>query len=91
MVLDHLSSVAPEHCVGGSCPEAMIGPWSEPLKQSILFYADLLQHKHGDQFSEEYFMEAAREFIKQYAPAIHKVFHIKVLQDGSVSKVGAAA
>lgn len=91
MVLDHLSAVAPEHCVGGSCPEAMIGPWSESLKESLLFYADLLQHKHGDQFSEEHFMEDAREFIKQYAAPICKVFHIKVLPDGSVSQAGAVA
>lgn len=84
-VLQHLNDIDPANCIGTSCDQAMVGPWSEPLKDSLLWYAGLVRHQHGEAFNEENFIAHAKAFIKQYSQPIRKVFQIEVLPDGSVS------
>ncbi len=83
-VLEHLNDIDPANCIGTSCDQAMVGPWSEPLKESLLWYAGLVRHQHGEEFNKEEFIAHAKAFIKQYSQPIRKVFHIQVLPDGSV-------
>lgn len=84
-VLQHLNDIDPANCIGTSCDQAMVGPWSEPLKESLLWYAGLVRHQHGEEFNKEEFIAHAKAFIRQYSRPISKVFHIQVLPDGSVS------
>lgn len=83
-VLRHISDIAPQHCIGTSCDQALVGPWSESILESLLWHADLLSHQHGDKFNDEHFRLHAISFIRQYGPPIKKVFQIEVLPDGSV-------
>lgn len=84
-VVAHLNDVDPANCIGTSCDQAMVGPWSEPIKESLIWYAGLLRHQHdGEALDHETFNEHAVSFIKQYGPPIKKVFHIHVLTDGTV-------
>jgi len=84
-LLDFISDIDPQNCIGISCAEAMMGPWSESIKDSLLWYAELVRHQHGDKFSDDHFRRHAEQFIQQYGPAIKKVFGIEVTKDGSVS------
>lgn len=85
-VIAHLNDIDPANCIGTSCDQAMVGPWSEPIKESLIWYAGLLQHQHdGAAFDQEIFKEYAVNFIKQYGPPIQKVFHIQVLTNGSIT------
>ncbi len=86
VLLNHLSDIDPQNCIGTSCGEAMIGPWSESIKESLLWYAQLLRHQHGAKFTDEHFREHAVQFIRQYGPAIKKVFGVEVLPNGSVAE-----
>lgn len=84
-VVAHLNDIDPANCIGTSCDQAMVGPWSDPIKESLIWYAELLRHQHdGEILDQETFKEHAVSFIKQYGPPIKKVFHIEVLTDGSV-------
>lgn len=85
-LLEHFSDIAPQNCIGTSCDQAMIGPWSEAIKESLLWYQKLLRHQLGDKFNDDHFIEHAKHFIKQYGPPIKKVFSIEVLLDSSDSK-----
>lgn len=84
-VLKMLSDIDPQNCIGTSCSEAMIGPWSESIKESLLWYGELLRHQHDNNFSDEHFRAHAIQFIRQYGPAIKKVFGIEVLPSGFVA------
>ena len=88
-LLNHLSDIDPQNCIGTSCDEAMIGPWSESIKESLLWYAQLVRHQYEGRFTEEHFREHAVQFIRQYGPAIKKVFNIEILPDGSVTHLGS--
>jgi integrase len=84
-VVAHLNDVDPANCIGTSCDQAMVGPWSEPIKESLIWYAGLLRHQHdGETLDQKTFKEHAVSFIKQYGPPIKKVFHIQVLTEGTV-------
>lgn len=84
-ILRHINDIDPQNCIGTSCDQSMVGPWSEPLKESLLWYAGILRHQMGDRFTDEDFREHAVQFIRQYGPPIKKVFHIEVLANGSVN------
>ncbi|WP_019898865.1 tyrosine-type recombinase/integrase [Methylotenera mobilis] len=83
-VLLHISDIAPQNCIGTSCDQALLGPWSKSILETLLWHADLLHHKYGDKFTDEHFRLHAISFIRQYGPLINKVFQIEVLPDGSV-------
>lgn len=85
-LLNLLSDIDPQNCIGTSCDQAMIGPWSETIKESLLWYAQLLRHQVDDEFTDDHFREHAVQFIRQYGPSIKKVFHIEVLPNGSVAQ-----
>jgi hypothetical protein len=84
-LLNHLSDIDPQNCIGTSCGDAMIGPWSESIKESLLWYAQLLRHQLGDKFTDEHFRAHAKQFISQYGAPIKKVFGIEVRPNGSVA------
>lgn len=84
-VLQHINDIDPANCIGTSCDQAMVGPWSEPLKESLLWYAGLVRHQQGEEFNNDELIAHAKAFIRQYRQPIKKVFHIQVLPDGSVS------
>jgi integrase len=84
-LLDNLSAIDPANCIGGSCKEAMIGPWSESIKETLIWYAKLLRHQLGENFTEKHFQDQAISFIRQYSAPIKKVFHVEVLADGTVN------
>ena len=84
-LLDNLSAIDPANCIGASCKEAMIGPWSESIKETLLWHAKLLRHQLGDKFTEQHFQEQAIAFIRQYSGPIKKVFRIEVSTDGTVT------
>ena len=75
-LLKHLSDVTPEQCIGTSCTEAMLGPWSTSVLETLNWYYALVRHQLGDAFTEKHFIESAKQFIKQYQAPIRKVFGI---------------
>jgi len=80
-LLRHVSDINPQQCIGTSCTEAMLGPWSTSVLDTLNWYHALLRHQLGDAFSDEHFIESARQFIKQYATPIRKVFGLSALTD----------
>lgn len=85
-ILEHINLVDPQNCIGGSCDQALLGPWSETILNTLLWHADLLSHKFGDAFTDEHFRIHAISFIRQYAPAIKKIFKIEVFDDGKINR-----
>lgn len=85
LVLQHLNDIDPANCIGTSCDQAMVGPWSDPLKESLLWYAGLVRRQFEGEFNADSFVSHARAFIRQYSQPIKKVFHIQVSPDGSVT------
>jgi len=79
--LRHVSDINPQQCIGTSCTEAMLGPWSTSVLDTLNWYHALLRHQLGDAFSDEHFIESARQFIKQYETPIRKVFGLSALTD----------
>ena len=75
-LLKHLSDINPEQCIGTSCTEAMLGPWSTSVLETLNWYYALVRHQLGDAFTEKHFIESAKQFIKQYQAPIRKVFGI---------------
>ncbi len=85
-ILRHMNVIDPQNCIGGSCEQAVLGPWSESILKTLLWNADYLKNKHGEAFKEEHFREQAISFIRQYGPPLKKIFHIEVLPDGTVNR-----
>lgn len=75
-ILKHLSDIDPQNCVGTSCSEAMLGPWSTAILESLEWYRALLRHQLGDSFTEDHFIETAKQFIRQYEAPIKKIFGV---------------
>lgn len=75
-LLKHLSDINPEQCIGTSCTEAVLGPWSTSVLETLNWYYALVRHQLGDAFTEKHFFESAKQFIKQYQAPIRKVFGI---------------
>lgn len=73
-VLKHLSDIDPSNCVGMSCSEAMLGPWSTAVLETLEWHRALLRHQLGVAFSEDHFIESATQFIRQYEAPLKKVF-----------------
>jgi len=80
-VLNHISDINPQQCVGTSCSEAMLGPWSTAVLESVIWYRALLNHQLGEAFNESHFIESAKQFIRQYEAPIKKVFGIEALDN----------
>lgn len=75
-ILKHVSDINPQQCIGTSCTEAVLGPWSTSVLETLNWYRALLNHQLGDQFTEEHFIESAKAFIQQYQAPLKKVFGI---------------
>jgi len=75
-ILKHVSDIDPQNCVGTSCSEAMLGPWSTAVLETLEWYRALLHHQLGDSFTEEQFIQAAKQFIRQYEAPIKKIFGV---------------
>jgi hypothetical protein len=88
-LLDTFSSIDPANCIGTSCSESLIGPWSESIKDALLWYAQLLRHQLGGAFTDAHFREHAIAFIRQYSIPIKKVFRVEVSTDGTVTDLAA--
>lgn len=73
-VLDVLSAIDPPNCIGAGCSEAMLGPWSESIVESLIQYKKLIKHQLGDMFTEQHFIDHADDFIRTYEPLIKPVF-----------------
>lgn len=79
-ILKHMSDVNPQQCIGTSCTEALLGPWSTAILDTLIWYRSLLNHQHGGAFSEQHFIESAKQFIRQYEAPIKKIFGLEVLE-----------
>lgn len=75
-LLDHMSIIRPDQCVGNKCEEAIIGEWSTSLRDSFIWYTQLLKGLHGDKFSEAHYKKEAESFIRQYAGDMKAVFDL---------------
>ncbi|MCU6434610.1 hypothetical protein LPB67_12595 [Undibacterium sp. Jales W-56] len=78
-ILKHVSDINPQQCIGISCTEAVLGPWSTSVLETLNWYRALLSHQLGDAFTEEHFVESAKQFIQQYRAPLRKVFGIAAL------------
>lgn len=78
-LLKHVSDINPQQCIGTSCTEAVLGPWSTSVLETLNWYRALLSHQLGDAFTEEHFIESAKQFIQQYQAPLKKVFGIAAL------------
>lgn len=85
-VLKHASDINPQQCIGTSCTEAMLGPWSTSVLETLNWYHALLRHQLGDAFSEKHFVESAQQFIKQYDAPLKKVFGISAPPNDNAPK-----
>ncbi len=83
-ILQHINDIDPQNCIGTSCDQALLGPWSESILKTLVWLAGLLRHQHGDRFTDEHFRQHAISFVRQYGPQIKKVFKVEVSPDGSV-------
>lgn len=79
-MLKHASDIDPTNCVGTSCSEAMVGPWSTAVLETLEWYRALLRHQLGAEFNEDHFIESAKQFIRQYETPLNKVFGLRVEQ-----------
>lgn len=73
-LLKHVSDINPQQCIGTSCTEAVLGPWSTSVLETLNWYRALLSHQLGDAFTEAHFIESAKAFIQQYEKQLKKVF-----------------
>lgn len=80
-LLKHVSDINPQQCIGTSCTEAVLGPWSASVLETLNWYRALLSHQLGDAFTEEHFIESAKQFIQQYQAPLRKVFGIAALSN----------
>lgn len=80
-LLKHVSDINPTQCIGTSCTEAVLGPWSTSVLETLNWYRALISHQLGDAFTEEHFIESARQFIQQYQVPLRKVFGIAALSN----------
>jgi len=85
-ILKHVSDIDPQQCVGTSCSEAILGPWSTAVLETVIWYRALLRHQLGDAFNESHYIESAKLFIRQYEAPIRKVFGHKAVDDAQSNK-----
>lgn len=89
-LLKHVSDINPQQCIGTSCTEAVLGPWSTSVLETLNWYRALLSHQLGDAFTEEHFIESAKQFIQQYQAPLRKVFGIAALSNDPESAPNGA-
>lgn len=77
-LLDHMSIIRPDLCIGNKCEEAIIGEWSTSLRDSFIWYTKLLKGLHGNKFTEEHYIKEANSFIRQYANDMKSIFDLEV-------------
>ena len=77
-LLNHLSIIRPDQCVGNKCESAIVGEWSTSLRDSFIWYVQLLKGVHGDKFTEAHYIKEAKSFIRQYADDMKAVFGLEV-------------
>lgn len=73
-LLDTYSVADPSACVGAACSEAIIGPWSITLQESLEFNKRLLKHELGDRYEEQHYIDHAQAFIRTYEPLLKPCF-----------------
>jgi hypothetical protein len=73
-LLKHVSDINPQQCIGTSCTEAVLGPWSTSVLETLNWYRALLNHQLGEAFTEDHFIESAKQFVQQYQAPLNKVF-----------------
>lgn len=86
-LLKHVSDINPQQCLGTSCTEAVLGPWSTSVLETLNWYRALLRHQLDDAFAEEHFIESAKQFIKQYQEPLAKVFGMAAQPNGPESSL----
>lgn len=85
-LLKHVSDINPQQCIGTSCTEAVLGPWSTSVLETLNWYRALLSHQLGDAFTEEHFIESAKQFVQQYQTPLRKVFGIAAFSNDPESE-----
>ena len=72
-VVKNLTLMDPKHCIGSSCKEAIVGPWSRPILDTLEYYKGYLLGLYP-QITDEQFKVHARQFVAQYTDPMKKVF-----------------
>jgi integrase len=78
-VLKNLTLMDPKNCIGGSCKEAIIGPWSQAILDSLIYYQDYLRGLYPE-IGDKEFKTHAEAFIAQYTEPMKKVFGEEVVR-----------
>lgn len=77
-IWNHLQSTPnPAQCIGKLCDHAMLGPWSESLRDSYIWFQSYLEKSSNTTLSSAQITTQAKAFIKLYAPEMQKIFGIK--------------
>ena len=76
-IVSHLSVVRPDLCIGNRCKEAIVGEWSTALRDTFVWYVQLLKGMYADYFDEEHYQAEAKAFIEQYADDMLIVFGLE--------------
>lgn len=71
----------PINCIGKKCPHAVLGPWSEAIKESFLWFVEYLEKSTGQELSNDAIAEHARTFVELYANDVRKIFDIEFSDD----------
>jgi len=72
-IIDSYSTADPSACIGAACSEAIIGPWSITLQESLEFNKRLLKNELGDKYKEQHYIEHAKSFVRTYEPLMKKI------------------
>jgi len=72
-VLKNLTLMDPKNCIGIGCKEVIIGPWSQAILDSLIYYKGYIQGLYPELGDKE-FKVHAENFISQYSEPMKKVF-----------------
>lgn len=72
-VLKNLTLMDPKNCIGIGCKEAIIGPWSQAILDSLIYYKGYIQGIYPE-IGDKEFKVHAENFIAQYSEPMKKVF-----------------
>jgi hypothetical protein len=72
-VLKNLTLMDPKNCIGGDCKEAIMGPWSQAILDSLIYYQGYLQGLYPE-IGDKEFKAHAEAFIAQYSEPMKKVY-----------------
>jgi integrase len=72
-IMDTYSTADPSACIGAACGEAIIGPWSITLQESLAFNKRILKNELGDKYKEQHYIEHAQLFVRTYEPLLKSI------------------